>query len=257
MIEKCEFFRDQFVESLYQELAPIEKQGFEAHLSSCTDCRTQFKDMQKTLVSLSQRRHPEFSGDFWAGLEDRIEGRISQAGASSAEVSRTRWGWAYKIAAGIVLVLVGVGIDRVILPPTSALPDSPVAVLQPSALELRVAQYLGRSQLLLLGLANIDTLADGADAIDLSAQEKVSRELSEESLSLREALHEAGQTRLASLVQDLGKVMLQVSNLEERRGLRQIRPIQKSVLQSDLLLRVNLQKLRPTRTNRSKNSPRI
>lgn len=245
MSERCEQVKQQFPLAFYQELDSEERARFEAHLRQCPACSREFEALKSTLQLMNERRRPQLPGVFWERLEEGIEGRIRQQELLDRQRKRSR-NRAYRIAAGIILVLLGVGIDRVILHRSQPVDSTLPVVTTSGNLESQTAQYLGRSQLLLLALANVDTLAEGAENIDLSVQKQVSRELFEEAPKLAESLRKKGHYRLESLVNDLEKVLLQVANLDERRGLRQVRLIQKSIRQSDLLLRVNLQKLRPS-----------
>ncbi|HSR50445.1 MAG TPA: zf-HC2 domain-containing protein [Acidobacteriota bacterium] len=182
--------------------------------------------------------------------------------------SRDNWRWLMQMAAGLALVALGVVIGRITMDGTYSPSGQPADLAQttdgqpadrlgtatdqasdaPSpdeALARRVGGYVSRSQSLLVGLANMDTESDGIEAIDLDPQRQLSRSLLTEASYLRDRLDGRESRELVELIADLESILRQIANLEARHDLEGIEIIQEGVESSGILIKIQLQKIRP------------
>jgi len=246
-MKPCKNIRRTFVDALYGELSEQEKQAFNSHLESCEHCRKSFARMKKTLKVMSQRTRPEPSQEFWGGYWDQLEQRMARE-KNSAKV-RTWQRWAYRAAAVILLIGAGVIIGRSsrVIPG----PESPVARVQPvqvpvqqAKLERRTQEFLGQSEILLLGIVHFDPSKQDQAAIDIPRQKKISKDLVQEASYLKKELSQNKDRRLEKLVGDLELILVQIANLEEKEDLPEIEIVKSGVDRKGILMKINVEQMR-------------
>jgi hypothetical protein len=197
--------------------------------------------------------------------------------------------WAYRGATAVLLVVFGAVVGRMVLPgpgqgPTvvpetgrgtlaqkseekKAVPTTDIGVPSPSS-DTRVAgappkqtipgasaeacarQYIEDSQVLLLALVNFDPEVEGEHLTNWSTERSRSRELANQAASLKGDLDRPDQRRLRDLVTELEVILLQIANLETTGDLEGVDLIRSSVKDRDVMLKINLEKMRGEDTER-------
>jgi hypothetical protein len=244
-MKPCKQVRRSFVEALYNELDQEERKEFDAHLESCLKCRKAFRKMKRALSLMNQRVRvepdPRFWDDYWNRLEERMQ---SEKQAPPRPVQWQRW--LYRAAAVLLLVGAGVLMGRFWVPTepllTEKRPES-VPVMQ-AKLDHRTQQFLGRSEVLLLGLVNYDPETEETASLDLTKQKAVSQNLIQEATYLKKELAEGDDRRLEKLVADLELILLQIANLEEKEDVPEIELVKSGVDRKGLLLKINLEQMK-------------
>lgn len=261
----CSNMQDRFVEALYDELEAVERAEFERHLSVCASCAAAYESCKKTLLVMDLKEQPDPGEDFWAGFHQRLDAGIARQGRSSGmgrilrlpvggRLHRPAPHWALRTAAALALVAIGIVIGRTFVerpahepPLTASNRDASMADAAEGQPELyrRVSDYVSRSQTLLLGIVNFDTQADGADAIDLQPQRRVSHDLMREADWIQTELSKGDADRqLVELIQDLQTILVLIANIEAKQDLEAVDIVRDSVDSSNLLLKINLQNIR-------------
>jgi hypothetical protein len=244
-MKPCKEIRRSFVNALYNELNEEEKKDFKEHLQSCQKCRRAFRKMKQTLNVMSTRTRPEPPAQFWEGYYDKLEQRMQREKKASA----FQWKqWALRAAAVILLIGMGVILGRmgrvgpetnIAIKPTL----SPVPVAQ-AKLQQRTQDFLGRSEILLLGIVNFDPSKQDPAALDIDRQKQISGDLIHEATYLKKELSNTNDRRLEKLVGDLELILLQIKNLEEKEDLPEIELVKSGVDRKGLLLKINLEQMR-------------
>jgi hypothetical protein len=110
----CQAYREQMSDALYDQLRPMEREAFEAHLAKCPGCASEFAETERLLGSLPRRPAPELPAEFWDGYWDRLSRRMEAEKPSMTRVWNTTFfpvAWLKPAAlAASVLLLVGLGI---------------------------------------------------------------------------------------------------------------------------------------------------
>jgi hypothetical protein len=242
-MKPCKEVRRSFIEALYNDLDPAALESFHAHLKSCVKCRKAFRKMKRALGVMNQRVRVEPDQQFWDGYYSRLEKRM-QLEKGSVAPSWQRW--AYRAAAVILLIGIGVIMGRFYREPsptiTQTRPDTPPVVQ--AKLEQRTQDFLGRSEVLLLGLVNFDAETDDATAVDITKQKAISQNLIQEAFYLKKELSDTNDGRLEKLVGDLELILMQIANLEEKEDLPEIELVKSGVDRKGLLLKINLEQMR-------------
>jgi hypothetical protein len=249
----CEKFEDRFVDALYGELDASIQQPLDEHLKQCSKCREQYTSLQKTLHIMDGREHPELSDEYWHQYDQKLQKRIADA-----KPQNVRWhsfgkipGWALKAAAAFILVGVGVLIGRYYMTPTTQpqishirpVPSTTTTV-QRVSMDPETKRFLERSQVLLIGVVNLEPDAEGNYPTDLSAQKKVSRDLIQEASVIKTKLKGPDKRRLNELVSDLELIMLQIANLEAENDQPEIEMVKSGVDRKGVLFKINLEQMR-------------
>jgi hypothetical protein len=236
-----------FVDSLYGELEQQETLDFNKHLESCEACSKSFARMKRTLNVMSKRSRPEPGAEFWSGYWDHLEQRMQRE--RKATNVRTWQRWAYRAAA--IILLIGAGIILGRMSRTLPAPEQPVAQapkvqvpVQQAKLQQQTQDFLGRSEILLLGIVHFDPSKQDQAAINIPRQKKISRGLVQEASYLKKELSQNKDRRLEKLVGDLELILVQIANLEEKEDLPEIEIVKNGVDRKGLLMKINLEQMR-------------
>jgi len=269
-MSRCRHVRQRIAEALYDDLSQDQRREFDAHLRSCPRCARLYRQMAETLDAMNARQTTEPDEAFWTGYVERLAERFESQQQRQAfsrprsflePVARYRPA-ARRIGAVAALVLVGVLLGRWIWtreqPPgparRTAVPAPHQANPAQTAVEDRAQEYLQRSKVLLLALANFDPQTDDTAALNLPSQRRISASLVQEAEYLQGALADPAQMRLRELVGDLEVILLQIANLEDEHDLEAVEMLQRGVNKEGVLLRIDLSKILSKSPGRS--SPR-
>jgi len=172
------------------------------HLEECSECRERFDSLRRALSSVEMpapERAAEYGAEVWSRIERKIE--------------KPRRRWLVPVAAAVVLLLGGAfeagrlyqggrqERRRVVVP----VAESGTAE---RILLVAVGDYLERSQIVLIELAN----ADPNTALDISQTQDQARDLVSENRLYRQTAERTGQAGIASLLEDLERVLLEIEH---------------------------------------------
>ena len=250
-MKPCRQVRRLFTEALYNNLEPGMQRRFDDHLASCAKCAKAFRRMKRTLAVMDHRVRVEPPPQFWDQYWDRLQQRMQteKPVVEKPVVIKRQWQqWIYRAAAVVMLVGLGVVLGRMWVPSSTSIVDkgshSSAPEVVPASFDQRTQDFLGRSEVLLLGLVNYDPETEETASLDLSRQKEVSQGLIQEAAYLKQGLSGRGDRRLQKLVGDLELILLQIANLEEREDLPEIDLVKSGVDNQGLLLKINLEQMR-------------
>jgi hypothetical protein len=268
-MSECSKCRNYFVDALYDELTPEQKDHFNHHMETCSSCRSEFEKMKSALEIMDLREQESMPGDFWSDFQQRLETRLDREEKrkkpnvvqffSPLKMLRTVPRWTQYLAAAILLVAIGIFIGRYFSPgsyspqPVAQINNQSSSLIKQTAVDDRAYRYLERSKILLLGIVNLDPEAEEASAPDYSRERQVARGLIQEAAVLKDDLTNANQRKLYQLVSDLEVILLQIANLETTNDLPAVEMIRSGVDRRGILLKINLEEM--DRDNRGASSP--
>lgn len=185
----------------------------EQHLDACAECRGIYSSLQRVLNVVDSLPVPDLAPDYGAQVWRRIEHRLPARRRLSLTLPTFAWRWAMAGTALAALMAVAFIAGRVYQQPRGTFHRAPLQASYndpqaQSILLVAVGDYLERSQLVLVELAN----ASSKGPLDISAaQERAGDLVSENRLYRQTALH-TGDNAVASVLDDLDRVLLDIAH---------------------------------------------
>ncbi|UCG53201.1 MAG: zf-HC2 domain-containing protein [Candidatus Latescibacterota bacterium] len=276
---KCREFEELIVDALYGVLEQDAQKRLNAHIDSCRACAQVYAEMRSTLLVMEKRERPDPGEAFWDGYWNRLSSRMEKEeterrrqgwlGGLFPQLPATGLRWAYRGVLAVVLIVFGAVVGRMLLPgpgsemtsgtdiaetPTISTTETPTVItddgdadglaVRPASAEACARQYIEDTQVLLLALVNFDPETEAEYLADWSFEKNRSRELIAQAASLKGDLKDPKQRRLRALVTELEAILLQIANLETTGDLESVELIRSSVDDRDVMLKINLEKLR-------------
>lgn len=238
----------------YRELPRRKQEWFERHMAQCDACRTYFGGLVKTLDIASSYDIPDdlksSPESYWA----KLSAQLVKESAPLPKTTHARWKPSYQISAAavaaILLIALGIVIGRFTSkqsapePPiqaTGTIPG-PVDTLSVAQVE-HASEYLDRSKVLILGILNNRPARGAAFQASFQRQQRVSRELINESHLLQAELADPRQARLRSLVADLERILSQIAAMDAEHGVAGVEVLRNGLTDGAILFKINVEQM--------------
>ena len=200
----------------------------EDHLEACESCRVQYRGLQRVLNTLDSApvpdRPPEYGTVVWRKIESRVNGRrrVAWPGARG-------WLLAGAMAALILAAFLAGRFSQRPAAPSMA-NTGPV---RERILLVAVGDHLERSQTILVELEN-------SSSPDITYERQAAADLVESNRLFRQTAASTGDTATASLLEDLERILLEISNSPSEMSGRQLRDLQKEIENRGILFKVKV-----------------
>jgi hypothetical protein len=254
---------DEFVLSYYGE--PSLRDDRRAHLAACEQCRGELASLASVLDRVTPVEVPEPADDYearvWDRLQWRLRGDVGRASARRrrAEARPTLW---IAMAAVVVLAFV-TGLlwkspsGRVAESPSSTVATSTSeTTAKPSAepnriLLVVVGEHIDQSERVLVELTNLTPEA----STDISATRDRAQELLASNRLYRTTATTRGEEDVATLLDELEPVLLQLAHAPEQVSAEELRSMQKRVESKGLVFKLRVVRAGVNRESRTTVSP--
>ncbi len=222
------------------ELSGEEQIALEAHLEACADCRENLEVDRACARALRQALDEAYPTD----LEARFQAQLEVSHRKHHGLS----GWLrhgefhlpvpVALAAGVLLVVVGIGIARLAQPTDPLAGVDPMAALDDAgSVESQVRSLLVSARTLLLAL---DTAGpDATGHYHLEAEQRLSRDLVTEVRLMQGSGEYEGRDALIDLVMDLEAILLDVSTWPGGADAQRLALVQAGITERSLLYRID------------------
>jgi hypothetical protein len=210
----------------------------ESHLAECDACRTSYQALQRTLATFESLTVPEPD----EGFETRMWQRVQPGLAAPAERA---WRAVFSparlaLAAGMAVLVIG----ALVVGRTWPRPEpvaGPAAVTTADAgrdpvLFVAVLDHLDRSDRALTELVN----AAPGRTVDISAEQGWVRELVPANRLIRQSATEIGEAGMASLLDDLERVLLEIAHSPSRVSSEQFDEIRGRIESQGIIFKVRV-----------------
>jgi hypothetical protein len=222
---------EELILSYYREEPTPERQ---AHLADCRTCADSLSSLSSVLDAVRPVEVPEPAEDYESRVWDRLQWRLR----GERKTRPSTWiSWLAAAAIAAVAFVSGLLITRRADSPSSAATASAPAIEAPAAernriLESVVARHITQSERVLVELTN----AGEGDAVDA---ERARNLLASNRLYRRTAV-ENGEERLATLLDELEPVLLQIAHTPEQPDPEELQAIRKRVQSRDLVFKLRV-----------------
>src|SRR6266403_1562153 len=221
------------------------------HLTDCPECRMELERIDAVLEALSAMPVPDPGEDYGQEVWQQIAPRLPERRARWWDLaSLARWregGWLEPrrlavVGAVAALVIVAFLACRVTkrgtLEPTAA--DASAEKVRERVLIMAVGEHLGRSEMVLVELANSGPQNAGQKQVNISGEQRRAEDLLEENRLYRQTALEQGDTALASVLDELERVLLDVAHSPQQVTPAQLEGIRQRIEARGILFKVRV-----------------
>jgi hypothetical protein len=223
----------------YREGVAAERAVISGHLAACEECRAELERIEAVLAALDTLPVPDPGDDYGRRLWQQIAPRLLE--------KRERWWQAWfepkRLAAiGAVAVLI---IAAFLAGRISRRDRTPDAIankdqVRERVLFVAVGEHLGRSEMMLVELSNAEPKNRTTKQVNISAEQRRAEDLLDENRLYRQTALEEGDARLASVLDELERVLLDVAHSPEQVTPAQLESIQKKIEARGILFKVRV-----------------
>jgi anti-sigma factor RsiW len=241
-----------------RELSPAEHVRVATHLEVCAECTRVVADIQQIVRDAAALGPIEPPGHVWSVIQSKLEPRAEpldpeprtlqpKAQSPQPKVHRLwpRLGWALATAALVVLAFftgrfvhqreqqsASQQVAAVTARPASIDP----AEVRERVLLIAVGDHLERSQMVLVELAHAETRGQ----LDISAEQQLADDLVASNRLYRQTARQMGQESVATLLDDLERVLVEVARGPASVSMRQLADIQQRIESQGILFKVKV-----------------
>lgn len=207
-----------------------------AHLAGCPLCLESYQSLERVLGAMEALDVPEPAANYEAALWGRIEPRLRPRLSGWLPV----WGWRLATAAACTALLAISLLTSRLAPNRRPAEPAPLADSQAGERVLRVAvgDYLDRSQMVLLELANTDSTR--TRQIPWSVTRDRASDLVSESRLYRQTAEHTGDLAVAHVLDDLDRVLLDIAHGPDQLSPRDLDRFQQRLDAQGILFKIRV-----------------
>ncbi len=225
------------------------REAFTAHLNECAECRREMDQLDAFFATLDAVPIPDPGEDLaqrvWQQISPRLAEKRSPWWQSFFEPRRM-----LAFGAMATLVILAFFIGRSTKSPGPAGNIADAGKVRERVLVVAVGDHLGRSEMILMELANAEP-EKGQKLMNISSEQKRAEDLLEENRMYRQTALRDGDKLMASTLDELERVLLDIANSPDEVTPAQFEAIQKRIAAKGILLKVRVvnQELHQKREN--------
>jgi hypothetical protein len=225
------------------------REAIAKHLADCPECEAELARIDALLAALNSISVPEPGDDYGQRVWQQISPRLPKRRAhwwdflfsepnSAPWFAPRRW-----VAAGAIAVLVLAAFIAGRITKTEG-PSAPVAVdaskVRERILVMAVGEHLGRSEMVLVELANSGPQNAAQKQVNISGEQRRAEDLLEENRLYRQTALEQGDTALAAVLDELERVLLDVAHSPQQVTPAQLEGIRQRIEARGILFKVRV-----------------
>jgi hypothetical protein len=223
----------------YQDGESSARDAAAAHINSCAECRAQLNRLTEMLAAYQALPVPdpgeEYGRRVWQQIAPRLQEKRSRWWQVFLEPRRLTAGG---LVAALVLVAFLAGrISKRVDHGDAALTAEQV---RQRVLLLAVGEHLGRSEMVLMEIANAQPEGASVKQVNLSSQRRRAEDLLEENRLYRQTALQEGDTGIANVLDELERVLLDVTHSPGNVTLAQFKSIRQRIDDDGLLFKVRV-----------------
>lgn len=225
----------------YHEGEPTQREAIAEHLTVCTACRAELDRIEGVLHALDNLPVPERGPDYGRAVWQQIAPRLPEkAGRGWRVWFEPRRSVAIGAMAAVMIAAFVAGRWTTKLTTDTGTPAASAAQVRERVLVVAVGEHLGKSEMVLMELANAAPSNPGQKHIDISAEQKRAEDLLDANRLYRETAEHDGDAALADVLDDLERVLLDVAHSPDELSPAKLESLQKRIEAHGILFKVRV-----------------
>jgi hypothetical protein len=225
----------------YREGVAEQRTAIAEHLTICEKCRMELERIEAVLAALDTLPVPDPGADYGRRVWQQIAPRLAER--------PMRWWqtWLEPRRLGALAGMAALIVTAFLL--GRLMPRGPVdnniankEQVRERVLVVAVGEHLGRSEMMLVELSNAEPGDSKPKQINISSEQRRAEDLLEENRLYRQTASEAGDAGLASVLDELERVLLDVAHSPDKVTPAQFEAIQKKIEAHGILFKVRVVK---------------
>jgi hypothetical protein len=218
------------------------------HLADCGECRAELERIEAVLAALDTMPVPDPGEDYGRRVWQQIAPRLPEKRARWWDFGMSRhsggrlfdprrWAAAGAIAALAIAAFLAGRVTKHAGPEPAAVDASQV---RERVLLMAVGEHLGRSEMVLVELANAEPANAKQKQVNISGEQRRAEDLLEENRLYRETALEQGDTSVANVLDELERVLLDVAHSPDKVTPAQLETIRQRIEARGILFKVRV-----------------
>jgi hypothetical protein len=224
------------------------REAIGVHVAECPECRAELERIDAVLSALNSIPVPEPGEDYGQRVWQQIAPRLPEKRRGwwrffLSDPRDTRWFEPRRIAAlgAVAALLVAAFVaGRMSGPRTGPSPVADAGKVRERVLIMAVGNHLGRSEMMLVELANAEPQSAAEKRVDISGEQRRAEDLLEENRLYRQTALEQGDAPLANVLDELERVLLDVTHSPQEVTPVQLEGIRKRMEERGILFKVRV-----------------
>ena len=221
-----------------------------AHLTDCPECRAELERIDAVLAAMSAMPVPDPGEDYeqrvWQQIAPRLPERRApwwnfavNGGLTAGWFAPRRWAAAGAIVAVVIVAFLAGRVTKRV-PPEPNTADASAGKVRERVLIMAVGELLGRSEMVLVELANAEPRDAKQKQVNISAEQRRAEDLLEENRLYRQTALEQGDAGLANVLDELERVLLDVAHSPQSVTPAQLETIRQRIQARGILFKVRV-----------------
>jgi hypothetical protein len=223
----------------YRDGEQKDREEIAMHLKECGECRNEMERIEAVFAALDAMPVPDPGEDYgqrvWRQIADRLPGK--RASFWQGWFSWKPLAVAGAMAALIVLAFV-IGVRKGRHEGLGDVRDA--GKVRERVLVVAVGDHLGRSEMMLMELENAQPAESGQKVIDISSTQRRAEDLVEENRLYRQTALQEGDQAMASTLDELERVLLDIANSPDEVTPAQFEALRKRIEARGILFKVRV-----------------
>jgi anti-sigma-K factor RskA len=223
----------------YREGETSDREAVASHIAECAECRAEFERIEAVLRALDAIPVPQRGEDYGPRVWQQIAPRLPEKPGRgwSLWFDARRWAALGAVAALVIAAFVA---GRLTKKDNNTTPPLSAQQVRERVLVVAVGEHLGRSEMVLVELSNAAPTNPGQKQIDISAEQKRAEDLLSENRLYRQTAAEQGDAALASVLDELERVLLDVAHSPQEITPAKLESLQKRIEARGILFKVRV-----------------
>jgi hypothetical protein len=223
----------------YREGVIEQRAAISEHLAVCEECRVELEHIEAVLAALDTLPVPDPGADYGRRVWQQIAPRLPE--------KRDRW-WQSLLeprrlgAVGAIVALIVAAFVAGRITNRNRVEDNIASKEQvrERVLVVAVGEHLGRSEMMLVELSNAQPTTPAQKQVNISSEQRRAEDLLQENRLYRQTALQEGDTGLASTLDELERVLLDVAHSPEEVTPTQLEAIRRKIEARGILFKVRV-----------------